>query len=439
MMTTPQPRAIERIRRAVVPPDRPTWVLAVSTLLRSTGGGLSVALLVLFATRWVGLSNGQLGVAMSIAALFGIAASVPGGYLADRTSPRNATALLGTMQGLAICAYSLTRSFPTFLAVACVALLCESANGSARGALIASAVPSDQRVRLRAYLRSLSNAGVSLGAAAGGVALGVGSRQVSAALIVVCGVLFVAASLVLLVLPATSARRAHAEARRGVVLRDGPFMALAILNGLLITNQGLLIIALPLWIATRTAAPTALYAALIILNTVCVVLFQVPVSRGAADAAGAARAQRRGSVFLAACCVLFALAAGTPAWLAVTILAAGALVHVVGELLQEAGSWGLSFELAPAGAQGQYQGMYGMTLQVAQAIAPALVTTVVLGIGRWGWGIFALLFVGCGLAVPPVMRWAVRTRPHYAPDAAAAPPTITPDLTAPAPNTGIPQ
>jgi dipeptide/tripeptide permease len=175
-------------------------------------------------------------------------------------------------------------------------------------------------------------------------------------------------------------------------------------------NDSLLTVVLPIWIAQRTNAPVAVYSAIVILNTIMVVLFQVRASRGASDAAGGALALRRAGILLAACCALFALAAGQPPWVAAAILLAGAAVHVLGELLYSAGSWALSFELAPEHAQGQYQGVFNMSIQLAGTVTPVLATVLIFNLGWPGWLAFAAVLLAAGLSAPAITRWAARTR-----------------------------
>ena len=97
-------------------------------------------------------------------------------------------------------------------------------------------------------------------------------------------------------------------------------------------------------------------------------------------------------------------------WLAIALLLAGALVHTGGEMYHAAGSWSLSYGLAPEHAQGQYQGLFGMSTQLGQMITPALAAILLTRLGGAGWLVFAGLFVVAGAATPAVVRWAERTR-----------------------------
>jgi hypothetical protein len=96
--------------------------------------------------------------------------------------------------------------------------------------------------------------------------------------------------------------------------------------------------------------------------------------------------------------------------MAIALLIVGSFVHVLGELRQSAAGWGISFGLAPAHAQGQYQGAYSMGFQLGHLVSPLLLTTVVLGLGQVGWVLLGVLFVATGAAVPPVVAWAGRRR-----------------------------
>jgi hypothetical protein len=236
------------------------------------------------------------------------------------------------------------------------------------------------------------------------------TRTAYTVLLLVGGGAFVTGALVYLRLANEQAHRHEEKAAPWLVLKDRPFLAVALLNAVLVMNDGLLTVALPIWIARRTHAPVAVYSAILLVNTISVILFQVRASAGAEDVRGGARALRRSGAFLAVCCVLFALAAGAPAWLAVVVLVLGALAHVAGELLYSAGSWALSYELAPDHAQGQYQGLFGMTTRLARTLTPAITTVLIIGLGLPGWSMFGALLLAAGLVTPAAARWAERTR-----------------------------
>jgi MFS family permease len=395
-----------RLLRDLVPPPGPVRVLAVSGLARTIGFGTMVSIAVLYFTRSVDIPAEQVGLGMTIAAACGMVTSVLAGHAADRFGARNTAILLVTVQGVAVSCYGLAGGFVPFVIAVSVVISCHSSAEAARGALVAGVVEPGKRVATRALLHSVTNVGISLGAVAGGVALHSDTRAVYVGMLIGCGVLFAGSGLVYLRLPVVEQVPRPPGRGRWEVLRDKPFVLFAALNALLIMHDGLMTVVLPLWIAERTNAPVPVYAAILLLNTIMVVLFQVRASRNSNDVAGGVRAMRTSGLLLAGCCALYALAAGQPAWLAAVVLLAGGAVHVFGELLHSAGSWALAFDLAPEHAHGQYQGVFNMSIQLGGVLTPVLGTALVMGAGWPGWVVLAAVLLGAGLAAPVVAKWA---------------------------------
>ncbi len=404
----------------LLPEPGPSRILALSTLVNTVGRGTWLTASALFLTRSVGLSVAQVGVALTLTALVSLVASTPMGYLADRLGPRGLQ--MAALIASAGCTAALVavRSFTGFLVVGVLMALADAGTRGARGALIAGAVPPDQRVRTRAYLRAVTNVGISVGTVLAGFALAADTRGAYVTLILLDAATYVLAAAVLLRLPPVPPVPAPAHGPRLIALRDRPFLAFTVLDGLMSMHFSLINIALPLWIAGHTTAPTWLISVCLLVNTVVVILFQVRASRGTEDLTGAGRASRRAGVLLAVACALFAAGGGVPVAVAVPLLLAGALVHVVGELWHAAAGWGISFGLAPAHAHGQYQGAYGMGMQLGSMVAPVVVTTLAIGWGVPGWLLLGGVFLVLGALVPPVVRWAARTRPP-APEPEPAP------------------
>jgi MFS family permease len=394
----------------LLPESGAARILNLATLVNTVGRGVWLTGSALFLTRSVGLTVAQVGVGLTVAALVSLVASAPMGYLADRYGPRGIqfTSLLAS--GLLGAALVAVRTFPQFLVVSIATAIADAIFRGARGAVIAGAVPPDQRVRTRAYLRATTNVGISVGAVLAGVAIAADTRTAYVSLVLINAATSLVAAAILTRLAPIPPVTMPAQGPRLIALRDRPFLAFTVLDGLMSMHFGLLNIALPLWIAGHTAAPRWLISVLLLVNTTMVVLFQVRASRGTEDLAGAARASRRAGVAIAAACALFAASGGVPTPVAIGLLVAGAFVHVIGELWHSAAGWGISFGLAPAHAQGQYQGAYGMGMQLGGMVAPVVVTTLAVGWGAPGWLVLGVLFVVLGALVPPVVGWAARTR-----------------------------
>jgi Bacterial regulatory proteins, gntR family len=92
-----------------------------------------------------------------------------------------------------------------------------------------------------------------------------------------------------------------------------------------------------------------------------------------------------GLVMLAAC-ALFATTAGTVSpWFTGAVLVGATILRVLAEMLQAAGSWEISFGVAPDGQHGAYQGMYNSGIPLARILGPAALTGLILGHGAAGW------------------------------------------------------
>ena len=94
----------------------------------------------------------------------------------------------------------------------------------------------------------------------------------------------------------------------------------------------------------------------------------------------------------------------------IVLMVAAAGLHLTGELLFVASSWGLSVPLMPPDAPGEYQGVFATGEAVALMAAPALMTTLIAGWGQPGWIALAVIFLVPAVAAVPVTRWALRTR-----------------------------
>jgi MFS family permease len=168
-------------------------------------------------------------------------------------------------------------------------------------------------------------------------------------------------------------------------------------------------IGVPLWIANETEAPEVLVAAVLILNTVIVVLFQVPLSRGTHDPRKAGRVSALAAWLMAVACFVYASATGLPAGFAIAVIVLAALAHAFAEVLSQAGGWGLSFELADPVRAGTYQGVFSMGYSVGAMAAPLVVTSTALTHGLGGWTILAAIFLASGLGTWAIARSAARS------------------------------
>ena len=392
---------------------------------------------VLFFTRFAGLAAGSVALGLSLAGLAAMIGAVPLGSLGDRFGHRRVWVLVTVVQAVVYAAYPFVRTFGEFVTLAAVASLAEVGGSPLRAGYL-SRIAGQQRVRARAYNQAVSSAGWALGALAAGVALGVGTRAAYVSLVLADAASFAIAAVILLTLPeaphapparplpagpaddgpagtaaagsGSPSRQARA-ARPRPVLRDLRYLTVCVLNGLLMTYGAILTVGLPLWIVRRTHAPAWTVAGAFLASTLLVVTLQVRASRGTDTVHGAVRGVRRSGALLLAACLVLASTRALPAPAAIIVLGAGSVLLTLGEVLQQAGGWSLSYGLAPEDRQGEYLGAFAMGTRIYDSLGPILVTSLILGLGQLGWALLGLMYAGLALGLSAAAHWASRALP----------------------------
>lgn len=417
-------------------------ILVIATLISRVGRGIFLTVTVLYFTLIVGLAPHEVAIVLGAASAAGVLSSLAGGWLADRTSAKRLLIVLSIVDGVGLICYVFAHDFVTALVIAVLVGAVEQAANSTRMAIIARAFDGEGRVHARAVLRTVTNVAIAVGSGIGALALLAGTADAYRWIIVGAGVMYVVGVTQLVKLPgyvdaprqqpaalvttvtgstdvATSARAARRTQRAHSPWRDPRYLALTALSAVFGMQFGVGEVGVPLWIANHTAAPEALVAVVLILNTVIVVLFQVPLSRGTHDLRRAGRVSAIAAWLMAGACLVYASATGLPMGFAVAVLVAGAIAHAFAEVLSQAGGWGLSFELADPVRAGTYQGVFSMGYSLGAMVAPLFVTSTALNFGLGGWAILAAVFLLSGLGTWAIARAAARAADR-APHAGAA-------------------
>jgi len=406
----------------LLPPPGNGRRLAFATFASAFGNGAYLAVSVLFLTRSVGLSPTVMAAGLSCGAIAGMLLTVPLGHIADVYGPKRTQLVAYLVLAVAYLGLLEVRGFWSFALTASVIAVGEATAKSANGAMTASAAAPDQRLRLRAFLRSATNAGVGLGTLAGAVPLLVNTRAAYTVVLVVDAVTFLIAAAVLQGADEAPKQPRPAGGPRLVVLRDRPFLVFAALDGVLTSiYNDLLGIGLPLLLVLHTHAPLWLVSGALVINTLGCVLLQVWAAKGPDNLARGSRTSRRGAILVGTACVLWGLAGGHGPLLVGTLVLGAALVHVLGELWMSTGSWTTVFGLAPDWAQGQYQATYFTGRQIGDMISPPLLAGCVVAFGLPGWSGLGLLYAVAGCTYPALVGWAGRSRRPSEPVPAAGP------------------
>lgn len=399
--------------------DAVLGALVVATLISTLGRGLTMTLTVLYLAIVAGLTPGEIAVASTSAAIVAIFSAFAGGWLADRISARRLLVVLTILDAIAVGSYVVVGDLVAAIIVGCALFGFGAAAHSAEAAIIARAFEGSSRIRARAVLRTVTNVGIALGSAAAAAVLIIDDPLAYRASFVIAAVLSLIGVLFILRLPAR-VDAGHAVAAEAESLapvrgrspwRDPRYLAFTALASIFGIQFTVLEYGIPLWIEHSTEAPRVMVSVLLILNTVIVTAFTVVLSRGTEDPRKAGRVFAIAGLLMAAACVVYALSAGAPVWVAILALIAGGTAHAFAEVLSQGAGWGLAFELADPASAGAYQGLVGMGYGALSAVGPPLIAITALQLGLPGWLLLGGLFLASALGVLVLANRAARVSP----------------------------
>jgi MFS family permease len=375
-------------------------------VIGSTIDGIALSTAVLYFSTQVGLPAEAIGVVLAAGAASALLLSVPLGMLADAVGLRRAAVGLSLVVAAALTVYALADSLWSYAIGAVLFLISQAGIGAVRQALVASTVEPEARVRSRAVLHTLLNAGMGLGTVIGSAVAVLDSRPpyviafvAGAVSALVCGVLFFG-----LPRPARAVSVAG-ERRPGLVaLRDRRFVSITALAALVQLTMPVLSVILPLWIITRTPAPEWLAPVVLVVNTALVISLQTWWTSRIRTDRLAGRSTAVAAIALVAGCVLFGAAAAASTPVAIAALLVGAVALTAGEIAGGAGVWHLAFSAMPSTAPGQYQAVFGMSGAVARILGPLLALPLVLATGIVGWIVVSLVMAAAALSLTALGR-----------------------------------
>ncbi|MFB7468772.1 MFS transporter [Streptomyces sp. NPDC056224] len=393
------------------PDSGPQRALITASFVSRVGNGLFNTAAILYFTFVVHLPATQVGAGLTIAGLSGLAAGIPAGNLADRYGPRAIWLTSLALQAATMAAFVFIDSWLAFTLVATLDRLAATAGGAAGGALIAR-VGGEQPAAFRARLRTFVNLGVVVGTLGAAFAIQIDTRPAYTGLILANAASFACAGLIaFLGVPNYRPLPRPEEHRQWSVLADRPYVAFVALYSAMGLQYQTVSLLLPIWLTTHTDAPRWTVAAVYAINSGVCVLLQSRLGSKVETPRQGGRAFRLAGLLFLVSCPLMALTADVPAWVAPALAVLAVCIHSVGEVWESSAGFALGFGLAPDHAQGQYQGLFGIGFAAGQALAPLILTGVVLAFGHTGWLLLGAFFAGLGTAGPPVAAWAGRTRP----------------------------
>ncbi|MEU5782589.1 MDR family MFS transporter [Micromonospora lupini] len=361
------------------------WYLWSGTLINRLGSFVLV-FLAIYLTQERGFSASQAGLVIGLWGVGGAFGTTAGGTLADRWGRRPTLLTAHVGAAAMMLALGLARDL---WAVALGALLLGMFAEAARpafGAMMIDVVPAKDR--LRAF--SLNYWAINLGFACAAVLAGLAAQADYLLLFVVdAGTMLITALIIFARVPETRHRGytvAATTAPRGAlrtILTDRVFLGFVALNlfAAMVFLQHISM--LPIAMGDSGLSP-ATYGSVIALNGLLIVVGQLFVPR-------LIRGRNRSQVLALAAVVMgvgFGLTAfaGSAWFYGLTVL-----IWTLGEMLNSPSNSTLIAELSPAELRGRYQGVFGLSWQIAGASAPILGGLVREHVGN------AALWFGCAV------------------------------------------
>ena len=269
---------MKKLLAAYQPRTRSGRVLASAAMADSVGSGLFLALIPVFVVAKLGIDPVKVGLVLGAANLFGLLSPLPAGRLSDRFGPGPVWSVLLASRAVGYAGFLFVGSFTEYAVLTCALSLLDRGSSPVQQAFIIQVEPPDERTRSVAIIRTVRNAGMSVGLLLSALAIAVDAYRIAFA--------FNAASYLVLLLAVWTLRGQavprsvprEGEDTRGNVLRDRRYLLMSIGNAVLMLHDSVLFTLIPLWMVTKTAAPVWLVGPLLALNTVLTVLLQVPLT-----------------------------------------------------------------------------------------------------------------------------------------------------------------
>lgn len=369
-----------RLKPLVTPPHnvRGANFYAASTLVAATGRGLWLPFSILYFPLVVGIPLPLVGAGLTGAGICGLLLTPIAGSLVDRFGARLLFIVSFAILGCGSLVYLIAQSFALFLVGAILISSSYAVSNPASTTFIADVFPPEDRDWWFGFNRSAMNLGLSVGVLLAGWVAGIGGTASYRWLLLVNALGYFLTGALVLAIPVKHSRSIvseHVEERVSylTVLRDLPFLGFIATQATLFLSYAVLEVALPPFLVTNLHAPAWGFSLLFTLNTIMVVVLQVPLMHLLARVRRT-RGIAAGGFSYAFSYLLFASVALLPRVLWIPYLVICMIIYTLAEMFLSPPSSSLGLALAPERARGRYMAVFGLCGSLAFTLAPVLFT-----------------------------------------------------------------
>lgn len=383
-----KPRFRQRVRAGIDAYPRSIWVLSAAILTVWTGRGMVLPFLVIYFSQIVGLRSSMVGAVIAGAGVAGIAFVLVVAGQIDRHGGRPVLLWTLAMISLATLLSAWATSTVAFLGVSLLLYCASQSYWPSIDTVVTSLVQNDNVVPTMALVRVAMAVGIGLGGLFGGLMVAGGGLPEYRMLFVASAVLIAAGGIIIWrAVPTVQIQSSTDAGVRGTwrdVLADRTFMYGMLVLFALVLGFTQLNMSVPAFLRAEAGIGEGQIGALFFMNTVLIVLTQVPI----------ATRVNRGNVgrLLALASLVWGLAfltmIATPGYSAAAILVFVAFTG--GELIFMPITAIIAVRLAPLHLRGRYFSLLSIT---------------------WG-GSWAIATLTAGIALDlsrPVLLWPIMT------------------------------
>jgi MFS family permease len=405
------------VRRASFGLSRELWVVESGIFLNYLGWGTVMPFEVIYLHEGRGFSLGVAGLVVGLVTGLAVVAAPVAGPVIDRVGARAVAAAAGVALAVGYAGLALAHTPRAAFVAAAAAGIGNGALIPSQSTLIASLAASSIRHRATAVSRVAANLGAGLGAAAGGIVAARGLHGL-VALFLVNAVTYLVYVAILVVAVRDDVRPEPLAGGYRLVLRDRPFVRLALVNvAMIAVGWGVFTWIVPPYAREEVGAGSQLIGLLLFANAFTVVFAQIPVAKLAEGRRRAMTMAVAGVAFAAASLlVLGADALARPA--AYAALLAAVVMVGVGECFHTTVLMPLVADLAPEALRGRYMAAMGLSWWLGLALAPTLggqLLSVSPAAAMLGAAAVAVAATMSALALEPALPEAIRLTPRPVP------------------------
>jgi MFS family permease len=404
--------------RAVLTPQLTRMLAGLGAT--SLGGGLTMALFVVYLHSVRGFTLQTAGLVLTYQALLGLVLAPLVGTLVDRIGPQPVLLVACLVEAVATLAFGFVTTVPQAVWVATVMAVGNAGTWPPQAALLSRLARPEHRQRVFGLQFMLLNLGLGIGGLVAASILDASRPGTFTAMYAINAGSYVFYLVAVATLRGVSGPEARepveqvdADARSDVV--DGPGGYREVLADvrlrryvigslvMLTCGYGSMDAGVPAFMTTVAHLPVNAIGVVFFLNTLVIVVGQVWVLRRI-EGRSRTRLLALAALLWGSFWVVVAVSAGFTPLVAGVLIALGFSVFALGEMIFSPVGPSLINSFAPPHLRGRYNAFGGLTWGVSGAIGPALAG---VGIGG-GWGVLWALGLAVGCVVASAILYSLR-------------------------------